>query len=143
MKQNYRLDTDFEMVGVWTIPGYDISSGITGKLIFKNNSLLLNLYGDLNDIKEDSGVQYIGVEQEIEEYIIGFSQDGRIVIIENAMRTKYNLNSPGFALTQYSSNKCIIMHVNYAYYDYKVEELCRNLINDGLNCIACTSCKFS
>lgn len=143
MKQNYRLDTDFEMVGVWTIPGYNISTGITGKLTFKNNLLLLDLYDDINNIKESSAIQYIGADNVIEEYIIGFSQDGYTIIIENAIRTNFNLNSPGFALTQYSSHKSIIMQVNYAHYDFSLEKLCHSLISDGLDAIECKSCRFS
>lgn len=143
MKHNYRIDTEFEMVGIWTLPGYSLSSGISGKLIFKDNKLRLELYGDFNDIKENDGVQYLGIENEKEDYIFGFSQDGCTVIIEEAFRVKYKANFPGIPSAEYSSNRCLLMQINYVNYDYTFEELLNTFISEGIDNIECSYCRFS
>lgn len=143
MWNNYRLDTDFEMIGIWTLSGYNLNSGISGKLTFKNNILLLDLYGDFNDLRADNEIQFFGVKLVIEEYIIGFSQDGYTVILENAIETNHKTRVPGFSSSQFKVSKSIIMKINYSLYQISFEDLCSKFISKGLDAIECTSCLFS
>ncbi|QTJ38269.1 MULTISPECIES: HEPN domain-containing protein [Dolosigranulum] len=143
MKEKCRLDKDFEKVGLWTLPNYSFSSGISGKIIYNNNSLKLEIYGDLNDIKESDGIRCFGIEPEKEEVIIGFTQDGYTVIIEDAYQRYRTASYPGMVYTEYIFNKCILMKINYCDSEKSENQLLEMIKNVGIDNIPCSSCKFS
>lgn len=142
MGQTYRIDSDFEVIGEWFLPKYGFSSSTTGKLIFKDSKIRLQLYGSFDDFNENA-VEYGTSELKKETYIFGFSQDGCTIIIENAIVVDWKMSVPGMKYTEYSTNRCLVMEINYSHFGFGVDQLCNMLVNEGIDNISCKSCNFS
>lgn len=145
MGKKYRLDTEFEMLGKFSLPGHSLDNGIAGKVIFKNNKLKLEIYGDLEDLKpskDENGVQYYeGLKNE--EYIVGFSNTGYTILIKNATCRYKKFNFPGIPYSEYTMTSCLFMEINYSQFKYTLDEWTTKVTTIGLENIECLSCNFS
>ncbi|MGO4942841.1 HEPN domain-containing protein [Ruoffia tabacinasalis] len=143
MNQDYRLDRDFEIIGIWILPGEKFSNGTTGKLSFIDGRFKLEVYGELKQNEGDVGLHLFGDDQSYEEYILGFSQEGYSIVLNRNHQTKHKQSFPGTAYSVYHVEKSLFMKVNYAHYDYTPESLLEHIISIGINNIQCGSLQFS
>jgi len=80
----YRLDTEFEIVGMWTLRNQSLQEGIVGTLKYSKDEPVLELIDVFS--KNNFGKDKL-------DYIIGFSKDGEIIIVRNALRLSWNIPS--------------------------------------------------
>lgn len=144
MIKNYRLDSDFEIMGSWTIPGYDIEKdGITGKLTFDDNDIEFELYGVFGFLNEVQNDEIFSFHLLNEEYIFGLNQDGYTIILHNAIQLKRDLSNTSLPYSRYKIGKCIISKIDYNTCEFNFEEFTKIISKDGIENIECTSCEFS
>lgn len=143
MNQDYRLDKDFEIIGIWILPGGNFTNGTTGKLSFIDGRFKLEVYGEFKQNEGDAGLLLFGDDQSNEEYILGFSQDGYSIVLNRNHQTKHKQSFPGTAYSEYHVGKSLFMKVNYAHYDYTPESFLEHIISIGINNIECGSVQFS
>ncbi|MDU2557594.1 MAG: hypothetical protein E7C95_01340 [Anaerococcus prevotii] len=138
----YRFDENFELLGHWFLPEGGINNSITGKLIhdcdgFKDD-FFLELYGDFDEI---SGRTII-VENKLREKIniIGFTSDGKTVVIENAIKIYGTLVSNGFPTSKFLVGRCLVINSLIDINSYKIAKF---ITDKGIDNIEISSCEFN
>lgn len=93
---DYNLIKDFSVLGIWCIEGQSLNEGVKGTLKYGSNSITLDLYDSFGDSFDHS--------YENLDYIYGFSQDGKLIVLKDCYLTKGSMNFPGFGVDSYTVN---------------------------------------
>lgn len=141
-KTEYRFNENFELLVHWFLPEGNMKNYITGKLIHNCDSFkddfFLELYGDFDEISERT----IIVENKLREKIniIGFTSDGKTVVIENAIKINGTFVSNGFPTSKFLVGRCLV--INSMIY-INSDKNAKFILDKGIDNIEISSCEFN
>lgn len=141
-KTEYRFNENFELLVHWFLPEGNMKNYITGKLIHNCDSFkddfFLELYGDFDEISERT----IIVENKLREKIniIGFTSDGKTVVIENAIKINGTFVSNGFPTSKFLVGRCLV--INSMIY-INSDKNAKFILDKGIDNIDISSCEFN
>lgn len=127
--KDYRLDKQFDILGIWYLEGDTIKNGVSGILHYNNENIELELFGAFGSetISFNGDVEYVN--------ILGFSQNGKHLMLNNCMLTNNQNNYPGFSVNSYSIDTFFIFEVHdneRDWIDGENKDFIKNIINNEL-----------
>lgn len=136
----FRLDREFEIYGHFANAGRSLDEGVTGKIIYKKDSLVnrleLEIYGELFGTGLKSNLEGFNKSYKI----IGFTSNGFTVIIDKAVKISGRVSCPGIPFAKYGIAKCLFLGINYN----KNFDLISNKLSDiGIDNLKVKSCEYS
>lgn len=113
----YRLDSEFQLLGQWFLTSQTLEESIKGTLHYSEEEITLELYDTFGYMFDK---KYNNID-----FIYGFSNDGKTIVLHNLSISSANENFPGFPTINYYVQDFFVLQENYD----EVSEL-YNLVND-------------